>query len=283
MYGFTKAVANLLSKLSFQSLEKLAHFLTFIFFDILRFRRALMLKNLDIAFPDKYTRGEKVKIARASFSHFLQTIFEVLISEKHPIDADVEVIGGEHLTKALADEKGAFILAFHMGNWEAMGAVITKRFRPAYTVVKKVGGDGLNKFVEERRLANGLYWIGREKTGDAVRQMFKILKDGKIVGFIMDQARPGEPRLPFFSKDAKTNTSLAAIWARRTTSPVMSVCIYRKAFGKHVLTLKGPLELRVSDDPAADILHNSLIFNREVEANVRLHPEQYFWFHNRWK
>lgn len=282
MYLFMKAIAWLLSQLSYPSLEKLAHIWTFVFFDIFRFRRGMMLENLAIAFPDQYTKAEKKKIARASFSHFIQTLFEVIISAKYPIDADVEVIGGERLTLALEGNKGVFIVAMHMGNWEAMGAVITKRFRPAYTVVKKVGSDGLNKYVEERRLANGLYWIGREKTGDAVRQMFKILKAGDIVGFIMDQARPGEPRLPFFSKPAKTNTSLAAIWGRRP-APVMVATMHRTAFGKHILEIDGPLDMRVTDDPDDDILANALMFNQQVEASVRRYPEHYFWFHNRWK
>ncbi len=282
MYTFMKAISWLLSQLSFKSLERLAHVWTFVFFDIFRFRRSMMMGNLTIAFLDQYSKDEKTKIARASFSHFIQTIFEVLISARHPIDAEVEVIGGEALTRALEENKGAFIVAMHMGNWEAMGAVITKRFRPAYTVVKKVGSDGLNKYVEERRLANGLYWIGRERTGDAVRQMFKILKAGEIVGFIMDQARPGEPRLPFFSKPAKTNTSLAAIWGRRP-APVMVATMHRTAFGKHVLEIEGPLTLRVTENPDDDILANALLFNQQVEASVRRYPEHYFWFHNRWK
>lgn len=282
MYVFMKIIAWLLSQLSSNSLERLAHLWTFIFFDIFRFRRGMMMQNLAIAFPDQYSQSEKTRIARASFSHFIQTLFEVLISAKYPIDANVEVIGGERLTAALAENKGVFIVAMHMGNWEAMGAVITKRFRPAYTVVKKVGSDGLNKYVEERRLANGLYWIGRERTGDAVRQMFKILKAGDIVGFIMDQARPGEPRLPFFSRPAKTNTSLAAIWGRRP-APVMVATMHRTAFGNHILEIEGPLNMRITENPDEDILANALMFNQQVEASVRLHPEHYFWFHNRWK
>lgn len=241
-----------------------------------------MLKNLDIAFPTEYTRAEKVVLARKSFSHFLQTILEVLISKKHPIDKDVEVFGSEYLDEALAREEGCYIMAFHMGNWEAMGATLTRRFRPTYTAVKKVGSDGLNRFVEERRQANGLYWIPRTSPGAAVKRMFQILKEGNIVGFIMDQARPGEPRLPFFSQTAKTNTSLAAIWNKRP-APILVACMVRTAFGSHKLALYPALELQKTGDKDADILANSLIFNQAVERNVRKHPEQYFWFHNRWK
>ncbi len=282
MYQFAKFVAWLISFLSFKTLEKVSNFCAFVFFDILRIRRRLMLKNLDIAFGETKTRAEKLSIARASYSQFMQTILEVLISKRHPIDADIEIIGGENIHAALSQNKGAYIICFHMGNWEAMGAVVSNRFRPAFTAVKKVGGDGLNRFVEERRKENGLYWIPRTNPGDAVRQMVKILRRGEIVGFIMDQARPGEPRLPFFSKDAKTNTSLAAI-CQRFPAPVLVIYIYRKKFGSHVLTCLPELELKDSGDKKQDVLDNSLLFNQQVEAAVRLHPEHYFWFHNRWK
>lgn len=282
MYAFARFVAWFLSQFSFRTLERFANITTWVFFDIFRFRRSLMLKNLDIAFPTEYTREEKVKMARSTFSHFLQTILEVMISKKYPIDADVEVVGAEYLNAALAEGKGCYILAFHMGNWEAMGATVTRRFRPAYTAVKKVGSTGLNRFVEERRQENGLYWLPRTSPGAAVKRMFQVLNEGNIVGFIMDQARPGEPRLPFFTQTAKTNTSLAAIWAKRP-APVLVISIVRKKFGSHLLTLQPPLELQMTGDKAADVLANSLIFNQAVERNVRLHPDQYFWFHNRWK
>jgi KDO2-lipid IV(A) lauroyltransferase len=282
VYRFAVLVAWFVSLFSFRALERFANIATWVFFDVCRFRRSLMLKNLDIAFPSEYTRAEKIGIARRSFSHFLQTILEVLISKKHPIEKDVEVVGSAHLDEALAKGQGCYIVAFHMGNWEAMGATITRRFRPAYTAVKKVGSSGLNRYVEERREQNGLYWLPRTSPGAAVKKMFQVLKEGNIVGFIMDQARPGEPRLPFFSKSAKTNTSLAAIWLKRP-APVLVACITRKAFGSHRLEFQPALELSDTGEREADVLANSLVFNQAVERNVRLHPEQYFWFHNRWK
>lgn len=282
MYAFARLIAWLLSQFSFRALERMANITTWVLFDIFRFRRSLMLKNLDIAFPEEYTREEKVKMARSTFSHFLQTILEVMISKKHRVDADVEVVGAEYLNEALEEGNGVYILCFHMGNWEAMGAAVTRRFRPAYTAVKKVGSDGLNRFVEERREANGLYWLPRTSPGAAIKRMFQVLNEGNIVGFIMDQARPGEPRLPFFTQTAKTNTSLAAIWAKKP-APIIVIRMTRKKFGSHVMTLQPRLKLQKTGDKEADILANSITFNQAIESNVRLNPDQYFWFHNRWK
>lgn len=282
MYLLLSGIAKMLGLLSFAALERLAAAVTFLFFDIFRVRRKLMLRNLSIAFGDDYSPSQRVTIARHAFANFIQSMFESFICRKYAIDADVQVENAEILEAEMAKEEGVYFLLCHMGNWEAMGAFVSHRFRPSYTAMKKIGSKGINRYVENMREKNDMHWIKREKKGDAVRQMKEILGRGECVGFVMDQARPGEPRLPFFSKDAKTNTSLAAIWQKHP-APIVPAYFYRRAFGKHTLVINPPLTLRVSDNPQADILENSKLFNSEVEKIVRQKPEHYFWFHNRWK
>lgn len=250
-------------------------------FDIVRFRRKLVLNNLTTAFGDKYSDQQKAKIGRSSIDNFVQTILESLISVRRPIDANIEVFGREHLNAALEKGKGVYILCAHIGNWEAMGAKITRSFCPSYVIVKKVGSKGLNRFVESLRLKNGFYWIARNKKGDGMRGIKEVLSRGEIVGFAFDQARPGEPRLPFFNQPAKTNTSLAAIW-NKIEAPIVPVCIYRKGFGQHELHIQPELKMEPIEGKE-DILNVSTRFNQIVESMVGPHPEQYFWLHNRWK
>lgn len=282
MYLLLSGIAKMLGLLSFATLERLAAVVTFLFFDIFRVRRKLILRNLSIAFGDDYSASQKVTIGRHAFSNFIQSIFESFICRKYAIDADVQVEHGEILETEMAKEQGVYFLLCHMGNWEAMGAFVSHRFRPSYTATKKIGSKGINRYVEDMRVNNDMHCIKREKKGDGVRQMKEILGRGEFVGFVMDQARPGEPRLPFFSRDAKTNTSLAAIW-QKNPAPIIPAYFYRRAFGKHTLVFNPPLTLQVSDDPTVDILENSKLFNLEVEKIVRHKPEHYFWFHNRWK
>lgn len=283
MYYLMQLLSRTLGLLSPKSLERLAATLTFIVFDLFRLRRALMLKNLDRAFGTSKTPAEKLIIARAAVYNFVQTLLETLASSRHPLARDIEVRGGEHLQAALAKGQGVYVLCFHMGNWEAMAAKVSREFAPVYAVMKTIGSAGMNRFVEELRTANGLYWIKREKKGDGFRGIRDVLNRGEIVGFIIDQARPGEPRLPFFGHPAKTNTSFAAIW-RRLPAPIVPVHIHRLGFGRHVVTCEPELQLaHTKGQVSEDILQNSQLFNDVVEAIVRQHPEHYFWFHNRWK
>jgi KDO2-lipid IV(A) lauroyltransferase len=276
------ALAQSLSRLPDRILVSLAQFITFLAFDVLRVRRSLMLRNIDIAFGASKSLEEKEQIARQSVLNFVLTIFETMISIRKPIADRIEVRGGEHLRSALAEGRGVYILCFHLGNWEAMGAKVTRSFKPAYVVVKKVGGRGTNRFVERLRFKNGFYWIRRERKGDGMRGIREVLDRGEIVGFVIDQARPGEPRLPFFGTPAKTNTSFAAIWSRRP-APVVPGYMHRTAFGEHLLEFDAPLDLVSTENRADDILQHSELFNQVVERAVRKYPEHYFWLHNRWK
>src|SRR5690606_3301693 len=110
----------------------------------------------------------------------------------------------------------------------------------------------------------------------------RTLRRNEIVGFVLDQSRPGEPRLKFFSHPAKTNTSLAQIW-RKWPAPVVPAYIVRRSVGCHDGYFLPPLNLQKTTDPEDDIVINSTLFNRTLEKIISDHPDQYFWMHDRWK
>lgn len=250
-------------------------------FDILRVRRSLVLRNL-ATYDPTLSQRQKVQLGRASYDHFFQTILEFLYSRLHRPDKDVELVGRQHLDAALAQGKGVYILCFHMGNWESMGSAITHKVRPCRVIVKKVGNDSVNSFVQEQRDRNGFGTIVKGQKGTATRHIFRTLKEGGIVGFAFDQARSNSPRLPFFSKQASTNVSLAAIWRKRP-APIIVSYAERTGFAQHKVHFLPELDLTTSEDKESDIIAHSTEFNRILEQIIRKQPEQYFWLHNRWK
>ena len=281
MYWFMRALAGVITRMPVSMIEASAWALACLSFDVLRLRRAVVMRNLAIAFPEKNAR-EHASIARTSLYHFILTAFEFLYSSKVDLAATVSMQGEDHMREALAADRGAYILCMHLGNWEAMGAACTRHFGPSYVLVKKVGSSGLNRFVSEYRERNGFHYVKRQKKGDGLRAIADILERREIVGFVMDQARPGEPKLPFFGHPAKTNTIFAAI-LRRYPAPVVPSFVVRQRFNQHTEYFLPALQLEYSNDSAADVLRHSTQFNAIVEQCVRRCPEQYFWLHNRWK
>ena len=224
----------------------------------------------------------KKEIGYKSIFSFLHTEMEFLASRGGRLAEKVSFVGKEHLENALGKGSGAYVLCIHMGSWEAMGAAMTKEIETTNVVVKKVGGPKTDAYITWLRELNGFRIIKRKKKGDAFKGIKETISDNKIVGFVMDQARPGEPYLPFFGHPAKTNTSLAAI-LQRCPAPVIPGYCERFSDGKYRVEFLEPLELKSTGDSKLDIIENSKIFNFTVEKMIRKCPEQYFWLHNRWK
>lgn len=282
MYYLLSFTSEIIGRLSSEAIDRMARFLAWLSFDCLRLRRRLILHNLELAFGNERTPDERVSLGRQSVYHTILTFLEFFRASRTDIAGDIELHGDQHLRQALLQGRGVYVLCFHMGNWEAMAAKFTRAIVPSYVVVKKVGGPSVDRFVSDMRARIQFLTVKRQSKGDGYRQILGILERGEVVGFVIDQARPGEPKLPFFGHPAKTNTSFAAIW-RRHPAPIIPSYITRRGVSRHAIQFLPPVDLTLTDDVKADILTHSEQFNRIVEACVRRCPEQYFWMHNRWK
>lgn len=282
MYNLLAAIGVLCASLGEKGQEYLARGLAFILFDGLHLRRNLMVENLAIAFPEMDS-VVRTKTARISLYHVCLTMIEFLASSRRNISKDVTVKNPEYAQEILGRGQGMYAIATHLSNWEALGSGLTRFVAPAHVIVKKVGGPSMNRRVEDLRAHNDFLTIKRQKKGDAYAAIRGALAANQLIGFVMDQSRPGEPKLPFFGVPAKTNTSLAAIW-RKCPAPVVPAMIHRIPGTRRMeIEFLPEIHLEKTEDESADILHHSVKFNAAVETIIRRHPDQYFWMHARWK
>jgi Kdo2-lipid IVA lauroyltransferase/acyltransferase len=227
-------------------------------FDVLRVRRGLVTANIKTAFPTM-EQGDVDAMGRAS------------------------MISPEVMSRALEERRGAYIVCTHTGNFEVFAGYLSRNFAKVTSPVKKVGANkGVNRFISENRVKQGMDTFVRQKKGEGFLAIRRALEEKRIVGFMLDQARPGEPRLPLFGKPAKTNTSLGAIW-ERCQAPVIAGYCRRTSFGRHEITFLPEIKFFSTGDPDADILSRARMCNTIVEDLVRRCPDQYWWVHDRWK
>lgn len=282
MYQFLTFLAQIISRLPLPLLDLFARILAFLAFDILRIRRKLVIKNLQIAFGSEKSLSELTKIGRASYHNFCLSLLEFFYSYNHHPAESTTIRNKEVLHKILARGQGAYVLCIHMSNWEALGASCAKEFGPIYFTAKKVGRPPVDNFINDLRRKRDFYAITPKKKGDGFKAIKKALGEGKLLGFVIDQARPGEPKLPFFGKPAKTNTSFAAIW-KRHKAPIVPINIFRRGVFNFEIVPLPEIILEEKGDDKAEIIEYSKLFNQTVEEMVKANPEQYLWLHNRWK
>ena len=112
----------------------------------------------------------------------------------------------------------------------------------------------------------------------------KLLKQNNIIGILNDQnvSKKEGVFVDFFGRPACTGEGLALI-AMRSSAPVVPAFMARQKSGKYKLILKPAIEAVCTDDYEKDLVVNTQRFTKIVEEVIREYPEQWFWFHQRWK
>ena len=244
--------------------------------------RRLTVANLSAAFPHKPPREIRA-IARGVFVHFGSLLTELLRFSGLPpakMLASVEFEGGERVTQALAEGKGALFITGHFGYWELHAMAHALRFPPIGVVVRALDNARLNDWIERMRTATGNFVIHRR---GALRQILRALGDNKGVAILIDQHIQTSEAVvvDFFNRPAATTSALAAL-ALRTGAPVIPVFALPVRGGRYRLVYEHPVEPPHSEGAEA-IREFTQRCTDVLEMYVRRHPDLWLWLHRRWR
>ena len=254
-----------------------------LFYHLVSKSRLIVLHNLQRSFPEKNSK-EIIKIAKGVYRHFAivaAEFFDMPYITKENIHKWVEIKGMEYADAALARGKGALSIVAHFGNWELLTIAIPMLIRPMYIVYRPLDSPVINNMVEYVRTMQGNALIPKGGSG---KKVIELLKENQIIGILSDQnvARYEGVFVDFFGRPACTGVGLA-VMAMRSGSPVVPVFMARQKSGKYKLIIKPFIEAVCTDDYEADLQVNTQRFTKIIEDIVREYPEQWLWFHQRWK
>jgi len=263
----------------------MASAIAILFFDVFRFRRKIMMQNIQIVFPEK---SQKVKIilARNSIKKIIYSFYEFCllpsIDDKW-IQQNIHFKGLDFLDQARLKNKGVLLLSLHLGHGDMAISMIAHRGYPLYVISKHFKVKWLNDFwfgTRKRFGANFLDPHGRNSSFD----ILKILKQKGILIFVLDQymGPPYGLETTFFG--VKTGTAYGlSLFALKTGAPVLPVWTYRDKNGKNVIEF-GP-EIPLAPELSKDeiLLATTQQYNHVIETLIQKHPEDWLWIHRRWK
>ena len=191
MYYLLSVVSYFLSILPESLIISISKAISYILFHVIGFRKKLVISNITQAFGDEKSEKEILDIAKRSYYEFILTCFETMISFNLNSKHSVNIINKKIVDEIMAEGNGCYVLVSHLGNWEFAASAFSKEVAPVRVVVKKVGGKGTDRFVTELRARNGFEVIHKKPAGVAVRTIFKTINEGKCVGVMLDQHKPG--------------------------------------------------------------------------------------------
>jgi KDO2-lipid IV(A) lauroyltransferase len=247
-------------------------------------RREIIDFNLRLAYPEK-SDVERRQLARAVTRHFGRSGLDAIrIQRLRPEEllAAVEIEGWEYVERALSYGRGVFFLTAHIGSWEVAALVTGLKLEAGLSVVNRpLDNPYLELELDRLRKLYGNDVFGKR---NIAREMLRQLKSGGGVGILIDQ-RVREDQgveVPFFGHSAWTHPILARM-ARKTGAPVVPIFALREAPGRYSLRYEEPL--LVEDLTEAEREDGPLTgrYMAVLEAAIRKNPEQWLWYHDRWK
>ncbi|MDF1645889.1 MAG: lysophospholipid acyltransferase family protein [Legionellaceae bacterium] len=256
----------------------------------LPYRKRVILENMNHVFGDQLTDAQKWHLAKAFYSHLLCSIKETIqlrFMREKAVMSRVEVKNHERVLDVAAQNRGVLILTGHFGSFEfaPIGGILKfKQFSGQFHFIRrKIGIKWLERILFRRYYQAGLHVITKD---NALQRVTEALDKNHAVVFVLDQhaslANRDGIAAEFFGKKAGTYRSLAT-FARHTQVPVVPASSYRLPNGRHVLQFHEAIPWEEHAGNHAAIYQNTCAYNRALEHIIRLHPEQWWWMHRRWK
>ena len=251
-----------------------------------RKHRRIARINLGIAFPEMGD-AEANRIIRACYRRMGTSAAEFVHIPKMDaayIREHFRIEGAEHVRESLEGRnQPAMAMTGHFGNWELLSHVYGATVTPIAFIVRPLKNGILDRIITERRECVGNTII---RKADSAKEVMKVLRKRILVGILIDQNvdRPKGILVDFFTRKAYTTFGIARL-ALAMNAAIHTGFIFRDPARKfhHVIRFGPPLPI----DPAApreeEVARVTRRCNEELEKAIREAPEQWMWFHRRWK
>jgi len=281
LYRFVKILSAIISILPNSVRRCIGKFLGIICWQIVpRKRKTMAINNIMMGLSVDHAKA--THIARRSTTRFGNMFLEVLCMPKVNKDNIKKIVhfeGHEYLIEALSHGKGAVLATAHSGNWELLGAGLAMYGFPMVGVAQKQTNPDMDRFINEYRNMSGMEILYKS----SIRDMVKVLGEGRIIGILMDQdARRNGVFVEFFGRMASTAQGAAAL-ARLKDAPIVPAFIVENSDGTHTGILHPPIWLKKTSNREQDILAMTQQLTVIIEKHIQQYPHEWFWLHNRWK
>jgi KDO2-lipid IV(A) lauroyltransferase len=240
--------------------------------------------NLRLALPEIDARSRK-RVILGVWDNLGRTVGELphIASLRRTAHGPGWELDGEAIALRTVARPGPMILfSAHTGNWEilpAVGAEFGLRMAMIYRASANELVDRIVVNLRNRTAGGAIPQFPKGAAG--ARAAFGFLREGGVLGLLVDQKMNDGIAIPFFNHPAMTAPAAAA-YALRFGCPLLPVHVERLGPARLRIICDEPITPQVTGDRHADIATLTTQMNACVERWVRARPEQWLWLHRRW-
>ncbi len=246
--------------------------------------RKLTLTHLTMAFGKEKSEKELKALAKEVFRMMGKNAADIIRAFKiQHVEAynKFRVLKGiEHAHEAKAKGKGVIFIGGHCGAFEFIATELSFQGFEPLLIGSPMKDERLTKLLWEQRNKLGASTIERGK--ETVR-LIKTLKSGGTFGILIDQdTRVKSIFVDFFGIPCATPIG-ATLLALKTGAAVIPIFFHLRDDGMQEVNFYPEVELIRTGNEDEDLRVNTQNFNAIIEREIRKHPAQWLWMHERWK
>jgi KDO2-lipid IV(A) lauroyltransferase len=273
-YNLLKLLSNLVQSLEPSTQFNYANKFGFVCYHFLKIRQKEARRNISIAFP-KLSENKRENILKDTYRFFIYSSMQFLSLPKSVTHANISVNGEQYLHEALSKNKGVLLVSGHFGLWELLLGWFGINKYSLLLIGQKQKNVGADRFINELRKNNDIKILPRKSS---LELMYSALENNDILTLASDQdAKKNGVFINFFGVKASTPKG-AALFHLKSKSPIIFVTCHMKNINKYIINIRPVKIPNKSDIESITIAYTSLL-----ENIIKKYPDQYFWFHRRWK
>lgn len=266
-----------------KSVRIVSTILAYLFFYILKIRKNVVLANLKKAFPELSNKQIK-SLALKNYKNFGITFLEMFALKKMQKNEILKISstdGYEFIENKYKLNKGLILLTAHFGSWEVAAFTTSIYLKESvYVLAKKQSNKYVTRWITDFREQFGNKQI---TLGTSVRELYKAIKNKKVVGIVGDQRGKRDGiRVKFFGQPTSTFPGTASI-ALKTGCPVVLLFAARQNDGSYKPIIRELDYSNYNGSREEKVKQFNQAYMDFLEETIRKYPDQWFWMHNIWK
>jgi len=249
----------------------------------LRRRRAIIQRHLQRVDPT-LTGAILRRASQKSFDSYMRYYvesFQLPQLSRSEVEKSFTMEGLHHITDALERGKGAIMVIPHLGGWEWAGRWMAENGHNMTVVVEALEPPKLFEWFTDLRSSLGMNVL---PLGPAVVPgVLAALKANQVVCLLCDRDLDrGGVAVDFFGEQTTLPAGPATLAFRADSVVIPSAVFFTESVNGHHTVIRPPLSLERRGSLREDVQRITQDIAYELEALIRLAPEQWHMFQPNW-
>ena len=242
------------------------------------------LRNLAFAMPELTLPAQR-RILRGAWDNLGRTVAELphLGRLRRTATGPGWECSDDSTLRGLATRDGpAILFSGHIANWEigfpvaaSLGLDVSWFYRQASSAL----ADQMIQGMRDDAVGHPVAMFAKGAAG--AKAALRHLRDGGLMGMLVDQKLNEGIAVPFFGRLAMTAPALAQ-FALHFQCPVIPIHVVRLGPARFRVICEPPMQHPSTGDRTADVYAMMVEVNDTLERWIRKQPESWLWLHRRW-